>query len=80
MDILNSILDFGKENVVWGLVGTLGLFFIKRVRTGTRNLGRLASTALRKKNKKLEELVEAGADKVVEAAQEFRDGMKEDNK
>lgn len=80
MDILNSIFDFGKENVVWGLVGTLGLFFIERVRTGTRNLGRLASTALRKKNKKLEELVEAGADKIVEAAQEFRDGMKEDNK
>ena len=84
MDILKEVLDLGKDNLVYGLVGTLGLFLIKKVRdtafSPVRHLGRQLSTALRKKSTKLEEAAEAAADKLVDAAEEFRDGMKDDNK
>lgn len=81
---MNVLLDFGKDNLVYGLVGTVGLFFIKKIRDTAfkpvRHLGRQLSTILRLKSPKLEEAAEAGADKLVKAAEEFRDGMKEDNK
>ena len=83
MDILNTILDFGKENILYGLLGTVSLFLIKKVRDTAflpvRHLGRQVSSVLRKKSRKLEEAAEAGADKAAKFVEEFRDGMKEDN-
>ena len=83
MDILKEVLDFGNENLAYGLVGTFGIFLIKKVRDTAflqvRHLGRQVSSVLRKKSRKLEEAAEAGVDKAAKFVEEFRDGMKEDN-